>query len=217
MSKRTISGIILLSVLTTTWTSLFNVHPAKSGSSLLLEMSVNKTVIAIGETIDITLTLKNVGENSVDFTFGPPFFDVCYCTSEKCYYWSDGQYFIQVILDLVLEPGENYTETLHWNLFQCINGEFCPPEPGNYNLFGVAIYAGTVTESIPITVYCWNPADINHDLEVNLYDAVPLLAIYGSELGDESYNCYCDIAEPYGKIDLYDAVLVASNFGKKFG
>ena len=215
MFKRTFSGIILLLVLTGLWAFSFDVYPVRSESSLILEMEVNETVIAVGESIDITLTLKNVGENSVKFTFGPPFFDVCYCTPEKCFYWSDGQYFIQVILDLILEPGENYTETLRWNLYQCIDGESCPPEPGTYDLFGVAIWIGSVTEPIPITVYCWNPADVNHDLEVNLYDAVLLLAIYGSELGDENYDRHCDIAEPYGKIDLHDAVLLLVNYGER--
>lgn len=216
MFKRTVYGIILLLVLITTSALLFGVHLAKSENNLLLTMRVNKTVIALGESIDITLTLKNVGENIVNFTFNPPFFDVYYCTSEKCYYWSDGLYFIQVILNLILEPGENYTETLHWNLYRHINGEYCPPELGTYDLFGVAIWAGVTTESIPITVYWWNTADVNHDLEVNLYDAIPLLAIYGSELGDKDYNSQYDIAEPYGKIDLYDAVLLLSNYGKKF-
>jgi len=215
MSKRTVSGIMLLLCLTSIWTLSFDVYPVRSGSNLLLEVEVDETVIAVGESIDITLVLKNVGENSVKITLGPPFFDVCYCTPEKWFYWSDGQYFIQVILDLILEPGENYTETLRWDLYQCIDGEFCPPEPGTYDLFGVAIWIGSVTEPIRITVYCWNPADVSHDLEVNLYDAVLLLAIYGSELGDENYDCDCDIAEPYGKIDLYDAVLLLVNYGER--
>jgi len=61
----------------------------------------------------------------------------------------------------------------------------------------------------------WNPADVDHDLDVDLYDAVRVLVAYGSELGDENYNCHCDIAEPYGKIDLYEAVLLLVNYGKK--
>jgi len=179
-------------------------------------MEVNKTVITVGESIDITLTLKNVGENSVKITFGPPFFDVWCCAPEGCFRWADGKYFIQIILDLILEPGETYTETLHWDLYQYIDQEFCPPKPGTYDLFGHAICIGMVTESIPITVYCWNPADVNHDLEVNLHDAVLLLAVYGSERGDENYNPHCDINEPYGVINLYDAVLLLVNYGKKY-
>ena len=216
MSRAAISGILSLLVLTSIWTLSSGVYPVRCEGSLILEIEVNKTAITIGETIDITLTLKNAGEDNVKITFGPPFFDVCYNTSEGLFHWSDGQCFIQVILDLILEPGENYTETLHWDLYQYIDQEFCPPKPGTYNLFGHAIWIGKVTESIPITVYSWNPADLNYDLEVNLYDAVLLLAVYGSKLGDEEYNCHCDIAEPYGQIDVYDAVLLLVNYGKKY-
>jgi len=62
----------------------------------------------------------------------------------------------------------------------------------------------------------WNPADTNHDLYVDLYDAVRVLVAYGSKLGDEDYDCSCDIVEPYGTINLYDAVLVLVNYGKKY-
>lgn len=102
--KRTVSGIIFLLILTTTWASLFAVHPAKSASNLQLEMSVNKTVIAMGESIDITLTLKNAGDVNLTFIFYPPFFDAYYCISEKCYNWSDNVYFIPVLVDLTIEP-----------------------------------------------------------------------------------------------------------------
>jgi parallel beta-helix repeat protein len=64
--------------------------------------------------------------------------------------------------------------------------------------------------------FYWNPGDVNHDLEVNLYDAVKVLVVYGSEPGDSNWNPQCDIAEPYNKIDLYDATLVLINYGKKY-
>lgn len=65
-------------------------------------------------------------------------------------------------------------------------------------------------------LFWWNLADVNYDLKVDLYDAVRLLAVYGSKLGNEEYNPHCDIAEPYGEIDLFDAVLVLVNYGKKY-
>ncbi len=72
-------------------------------------------------------------------------------------------------------------------------------------------------DNYPLMSLYWNPADINHDLDVDLYDAVKVLVAYGSKLGDEDYDCHCDIAEPYGTINLYDAVLVLINYGKKYG
>ena len=68
----------------------------------------------------------------------------------------------------------------------------------------------------PLMNVYWNPADVDHDLDVDLYDAVGLLTAYGSKLGNEEFNCHCDIAEPYGVINLYDAVLLLVNYGEKY-
>lgn len=62
----------------------------------------------------------------------------------------------------------------------------------------------------------WNPADVDHDLDVDLYDAVMVCVAYGSKLGDERYNPHCDIAEPYETITLYDVVVIMVNYGKEF-
>ena len=86
---------------------------------------------------------------------------------------------------------------------------------GTWKVIGTVNIAGVATNDSLGFQVCWNPADIDDDLDVDLFDAIPLLAIYGSELGDKNYNCNCDIAEPYGKIDLYDAILVVANYGKK--
>jgi parallel beta-helix repeat protein len=64
--------------------------------------------------------------------------------------------------------------------------------------------------------YCWDPGDVDHDFDVDLYDAVELLAIYGSRVGDEEYNSHCDVAKPYGIINLYDAVLLLASYGEKY-
>jgi parallel beta-helix repeat protein len=72
------------------------------------------------------------------------------------------------------------------------------------------------TDNYPLMNLYWNPGDIDHDLDVDLYDAIRLLVAYGSKTGNEKYNCHCDIAEPYEVIDLYDAVLLLVNYGKKY-
>ncbi len=64
--------------------------------------------------------------------------------------------------------------------------------------------------------FYWNPGDVNHDLKVDLYDAIKVLVAYGSERGDDNWNSQCDIAEPYNEIDLYDAALVLVSYGKKY-
>ena len=68
----------------------------------------------------------------------------------------------------------------------------------------------------PLMNLYWNPGDVDHDLDVDLYDAVKLLTAYGSKIGDDHYDCHCDIVELYGVINLYDAVLLLVNYGKKY-
>jgi hypothetical protein len=61
----------------------------------------------------------------------------------------------------------------------------------------------------------WLPGDFDEDCDVDLYDAVGLLKIYGSKEGQPKYNSTYDIAEPYGIINLYDAVLMLAYYGTK--
>lgn len=103
------------------------------------------------------MTLRNIGKSTVTIEYGPPLFDVYYCTPEGCFRWSDGKYFILIVLSLTLEPGESYTEALQWNLYQFVNGTYYPPEPGTYYLWGICSSAG-VTTSSPIAVTLVEPA-----------------------------------------------------------
>jgi len=61
----------------------------------------------------------------------------------------------------------------------------------------------------------WRPADINHDLEVDIIDLVKIGASFGSVPSDPSWNPHTDIAQPYDCIDILDVVLCASHFGEK--
>ena len=38
-----------------------------------------------------------------------------------------------------------------------------------------------------------------------------------SELGDKNYSLDSDLCEPYGEIDLFDAVVILVNYGSKYG
>ena len=131
-----------------------NIPLITAEGTLLLQMDVSKTVIILGEEIDITLILTNIGDTNATIEFGQPLFDAFYCTGEGCYRWSDGKAFIQVFLQISLEPGESHTETLRWNLYKYISGEYYPPEPGTYTLNGVCIWAGLWTS---ITVIIASP------------------------------------------------------------
>lgn len=68
-----------------------------------------------------------------------------------------------------------------------------------------------------LTFYVWwNLADVNHDFKVNLYDAILMSQAYGSTSSDPHWNPQCDVANPYGLIDLHDVALVVANYGQEY-
>jgi len=142
--KKSVSTLILFILLSGMLTLEINTCSVKAQDDLLLEVDVDKTVITVGDNTDITLTLVNVGTDNITIIYGPPLFDAWYCTFEGCFRWSDGKYFIQIVLGLTLKPGENHSETLRWNLYQYRDGKYHPPKPGIYYLVGSCRFAETV-------------------------------------------------------------------------
>lgn len=62
----------------------------------------------------------------------------------------------------------------------------------------------------------WTLADINYDLEVDIYDAVLVCIAYTATPSAPNWNPHCDIAEPYGVIDIYDVVVICINYGEEY-
>jgi len=62
----------------------------------------------------------------------------------------------------------------------------------------------------------WNPADVNHDLKVDIFDVVLACVAYSSTPSDSNWNCHCDVAEPYGVIDIFDVVLICASYGEEY-
>ena len=72
------------------------------------------------------------------------------------------------------------------------------------------------TDHYPLMNLYWHPADINKDLEINIFDAVLMSSSYYATPSDPHWNCHCDIVEPYGIIDLLDIVLMADSYGEEY-
>ena len=122
-------------------------------TELKLKMEINRSSIVTGENINFTLSLINAGNQTLAINFTPPFFDIiCHSPEGYCYKWSDDKCFVQVSLSLTLDPGENYSETLEWNLYRYENGEYYPPKPGTYQLYGIAIPVGLMCGPINVTI-----------------------------------------------------------------
>jgi hypothetical protein len=74
-------------------------------------------------------------------------------------------------------------------------------------------------ENCNVTIYPypeWNPADINGDLEVDIFDVILGIDAYGATPSDPNWNSRCDLVEPYGEIDIFDMVLICSSYGEEY-
>jgi hypothetical protein len=194
-----------------------NILLVKSEENLLLSIDVDRTVMQVGQKINIMLTLKNVGESNVTICYTPPLFDVCYCGSDGCFCWSDGLYFIQVFLCFTLEPGRNCSETLQWNLYQYANGEYRPPKPGTYRLWSTchpsSIIRVLANSFVEITVLSQLPADLTGDGTVNILDISVAAKAFGSRSGDPSWDAMADLDKD-GWISIIDISMIAKEYGK---
>lgn len=76
-------------------------------------------------------------------------------------------------------------------------------------------------DNFPLMNPYWNPADINHDLKVDIEDIATAALAYGSFLGYERWNPHADITgpaylSPDRKVDIRDLALMAMHFGKVY-
>jgi hypothetical protein len=215
--EKIVPGIVM--ALMMIWASIlaFNVQRVEAEDNLLLEMNVDQTTMNIGEKINITLTLRNVGETNVTVTFTPPLFDVYYCTPDGCFRWSDGMYFIQVVIEFTLETGQSHSETLQWDLYQYSHGQFHPPKPGTYNLSGLCYPAWTATQSSKAVTLIGIPGDLNADGTVELTDFYIACQAFLSKRGDPNWNMCCDLwpyPEGDGQVEMMDFYVLCQHYGE---
>lgn len=71
-------------------------------------------------------------------------------------------------------------------------------------------------DQYPLINRYWSSGDIDHDFDVDIFDVVKAAGIYGSTPSDPEWNPHCDIAEPYGVIDIFDMVTIAMSYGEQY-
>ena len=59
----------------------------------------------------------------------------------------------------------------------------------------------------------WLITDVNNDYRVDIFDIVATATAYGSTPSDPNWNPNCDLAEPYGIINIFDIVVIAIDYG----
>ncbi len=142
------------------WSLYQGMQNSKSGGQkegLELSLTVDKTVILVGEEIDFVFILKNNGDENVSFWIGPPFFDAyLYDLNDALVArWTEGRAFVAYIEKITLRPGETFFKTIAWNLYSYDHetGGFIPVKPGQYRISGVWLGEPRIeTSKIGITV-----------------------------------------------------------------
>jgi len=84
--------------------------------SFELTISVEKTVYIVGEPVNVTLSITNISNQTVNFTHTGMDFDfvVTNSTDNVIYQWSIGRAFPMFIMIEPLQPRENVTATYTW-------------------------------------------------------------------------------------------------------
>jgi hypothetical protein len=196
-------------------------------NGLEVTMHVDKTIIIIGEVVNITLVIRNVGNDTLTLCFGSPqTFDVILLGTNIVAFWSDGwHYFLPVGGELQLQANQTFGEILQWNFFlynRSLLESYIPPPPDVYTIFGICVGNLTISgvgrvirdmeSGLRIELV---PPDINHDRRVDIIDIAVLARAFGSKLGDSRWNADADIQED-GTINILDIGIVAKSFGKTF-
>jgi hypothetical protein len=106
----------------------------------------------IVEPVAVTVTVMNIGSSSVNLTFPTSqLYDIIIKNKRdiEIYRWSDNKYFIQVITEILLQPGE----AMNWDIAWYQQGRifrFLPYRmliPGTYSIQGIIPTMDTIMES----------------------------------------------------------------------
>lgn len=123
---------------------------------LKLTMTLEKTEYSLGEPINITLTITNISNQTINFTIGSPLMDfwVYNDTNSDLYRWSSSRVFPMVIGTIPFNAGESLTEHLIWP--QTCNdtpfSEGISVSPGTYYIVGQAHWYNLQTPPIQVTI-----------------------------------------------------------------
>jgi hypothetical protein len=208
---------------------LVRINPSGTASyaynGLEVTTHVDKTIIVIGEVVNITMTLRNIGNDTVSLYFGSSqTFDVILIGANVTAMWSDGYVFLLIVREPQLQPNQTLGEILQWNFFLHDRslGSFIPPPPGVYTILGICVANLTLSGAARLLKYAESglrielvPPDINHDRRVDIIDVAILASAFGSNLGDSRWNADVDVQED-GTINILDITIVAKSFGKTF-
>lgn len=108
--------------------------------SLELTMTIDKTSCSLGEPVNLTLTITNISNQTINYTHtGLDFdFQVYNGTNNVVYQWSNFRAIAQFIAIIPLPAGESTSANFTWQQICNFNAqvEGDPVSPGTYNIVG---------------------------------------------------------------------------------
>jgi len=166
----------------------------------ITESVPSKTIIGEGYDFRINTTVMNYG---------------AYTETFNVTVYANATFIDQT--EVTLTSRNSTTLTLTWNTIGFAKGNYsikvcATPVSGETDTMDNNLTVGWILVTIP--------GDVDGDLEngrydVDLFDAVKLLACYGAKQGDPNFDINCDI-DNTGQVFLFDAVILLSRYGQKY-
>lgn len=130
-----LSTLLISSILGSLANAAALVNMRQVGSTQI-ELSVNKSIYALGESVHIRLSVNNQGTELVSFQF--PTGQMCDFVIERVgqriWQWSDGRVFTQAFTTLTIRSGESKVFNVQWDQR---DGQGRAAPPGEYELMAV--------------------------------------------------------------------------------
>ncbi len=181
-------------------THCFTVRARSPYDIAIMGVTVPKTVVGQGYSMNITVSVGNQG----DFTES---FNVSVFYDDTAIILPDGKNHTTT----TLPSGSSTALTIPWNTTDTSKGNYIikahiTPLPGETDTTDNTLTDGIITVSIP--------GDVDGDRDVDLYDVVKICTVYGSRSPYRPYKPNCDI-NCDGIINLYDVVIACIHYGQK--
>ena len=120
---------------------------------LELTMKLEKTEYGLGESINITLTITNISNRTINFTLAPSYWDflVYNDTNNDIYQWLSSRVSPLWVMNVPLDAGAGLTNVLVWpqTCNATVVSEGVPVSPGTYYIVG---RYGFQTTPIQVTI-----------------------------------------------------------------
>jgi hypothetical protein len=123
---------------------------------LKLSMMLQKTEYNLNEQINTTLTITNISNQTINYSYSQPNFDfwIHNDTNNDIYHWSSFQFFPDYVINVPLKTGEGLTGVLTWpqTCNKTIDSEGVRVSPGTYYIVGQSPMYGLQTTQIQVTI-----------------------------------------------------------------